>query len=114
MSASPRARDRRRRPDPRRCPHRRPGRIGHRVIIQPGAVLGGDGFSFVTPEQSHVETARESLGTADHTATGPQSWTRIHSLGGLLIGDDVEIGANAAIDRGTIADTTIGDGHQDR
>jgi UDP-3-O-[3-hydroxymyristoyl] glucosamine N-acyltransferase len=43
-------------------------RIGHRVIIQPGAVLGGDGFSFVTPEQSHVETARQSLGTADHTA----------------------------------------------
>jgi UDP-3-O-[3-hydroxymyristoyl] glucosamine N-acyltransferase len=31
-----------------------------------------------------------------------------------LIGDDVEIGANAAIDRGTIADTVIGDGHQDR
>jgi UDP-3-O-[3-hydroxymyristoyl] glucosamine N-acyltransferase len=85
-------------------------RIGHRVIIQPGAVLGGDGFSFVTPEQSHVETARQSLGTADHTASGPQSWTRIHSLGGLVIGDDVEIGANAAIDRGTIADTTIGDG----
>jgi UDP-3-O-[3-hydroxymyristoyl] glucosamine N-acyltransferase len=85
-------------------------RIGHRVIIQPGAVLGGDGFSFVTPEQSHVEAARESLGTADHTATGPQSWTRIHSMGGLLIGDDVEIGANAAIDRGTIADTTIGAG----
>jgi UDP-3-O-[3-hydroxymyristoyl] glucosamine N-acyltransferase len=102
--------DRRRRPDPRGCPHRRAGRIGHRVIIQPGAVLGGDGFSFVTPEQSHVETARESLGTADHTAQGPQSWTRIHSLGGLVIGDDVEIGANAAIDRGTIADTTIGDG----
>jgi UDP-3-O-[3-hydroxymyristoyl] glucosamine N-acyltransferase len=85
-------------------------RIGHRIIIQPGAVLGGDGFSFVTPEHSHVETARESLGTADHTATGPQSWTRIHSLGGLAVGDDVEIGANAAIDRGTIADTTIGDG----
>jgi UDP-3-O-[3-hydroxymyristoyl] glucosamine N-acyltransferase len=85
-------------------------RIGQRVIIQPGAVLGGDGFSFVTPETSHVETARQSLGTADHTASGPQSWTRIHSLGGLVIGDDVEIGANAAIDRGTIAATVIGDG----
>jgi UDP-3-O-[3-hydroxymyristoyl] glucosamine N-acyltransferase len=85
-------------------------RIGDRVIIQPGAVLGGDGFSFVTPEKSHVETARESLGTADHASQGPQSWTRIHSLGGLVIGDDVEIGANSAIDRGTIADTSIGDG----
>ncbi|MFW5655188.1 MAG: UDP-3-O-(3-hydroxymyristoyl)glucosamine N-acyltransferase [Roseicyclus sp.] len=84
--------------------------IGHRVIVQPGAVLGGDGFSFVTPEKSRVETARESLGGAEHTSTSPQSWTRIHSLGGLRIGDDVEIGANAAIDRGTIADTIIGDG----
>ena len=43
----------------------------------------------------------------------PQSWTRIHSLGGVVLGDDVEIGANA-IDRGTIADTVIGDGDQDR
>jgi UDP-3-O-[3-hydroxymyristoyl] glucosamine N-acyltransferase len=84
--------------------------IGDRVIIQPGAVLGGDGFSFVTPEKSHVETARESLGTQDHARAAPQSWTRIHSLGGLRIGDDVEIGANSAIDRGTIADTVIGDG----
>jgi UDP-3-O-[3-hydroxymyristoyl] glucosamine N-acyltransferase len=85
-------------------------RIGHRAVLQPGAVIGGDGFSFVTPERSHVETARESLGSADHTAQGPQAWTRIHSLGSVAIGDDVEIGANAAIDRGTIADTVIGDG----
>lgn len=85
-------------------------RIGHRVIIQPGAVLGGDGFSFVTPEASRVEAARASLGRAEHSDTAAQSWTRIHSLGGLVIGDDVEIGANVAIDRGTIADTAIGDG----
>jgi UDP-3-O-[3-hydroxymyristoyl] glucosamine N-acyltransferase len=84
--------------------------IGDRAIIQPGAVLGADGFSFVTAEKSHVETARESLGTADHAQAAQQSWTRIHSLGGLRIGHDVEIGANAAIDRGTIADTVIGDG----
>lgn len=85
-------------------------RIGDRVIVQPGAVLGGDGFSFVTPEKSRVEATRESLGKAAHDATAPQSWTRIHSLGSLVIGNDVEIGANAAIDRGTIADTEIGDG----
>jgi UDP-3-O-[3-hydroxymyristoyl] glucosamine N-acyltransferase len=84
--------------------------IGDRVVIQPGAVLGGDGFSFVTPDVSHVELARASLGAADHAAAAEQSWTRIHSLGGVRIGDDVEIGANAAIDRGTIADTVIGDG----
>jgi UDP-3-O-[3-hydroxymyristoyl] glucosamine N-acyltransferase len=84
-------------------------RIGDRFIAQPGAVLGGDGFSFVTPQKSQVEAARESLGTATEAAT-EQSWTRIHSLGSLVIGDDVEVGANAAIDRGTIANSEIGDG----
>ncbi|MCF8512299.1 MAG: UDP-3-O-(3-hydroxymyristoyl)glucosamine N-acyltransferase, partial [Rhodobacteraceae bacterium] len=39
-----------------------------------------------------------------------QRWTRIHSLGAVTIGDDVEIGANCTIDRGTIRDTVIGRG----
>ncbi len=84
-------------------------RLGDRVIVQPGAVIGGDGFSFVTPEKSQVESARESLGKSDG-AQAPQAWTRIHSLGAVQIGNDVEIGANCAIDRGTIADTVIGNG----
>lgn len=83
--------------------------IGDRVILQPGCVIGGDGFSFVTPETSQVETTRATLGKADGAVT-PQGWTRIHSLGSVRIGDDVEIGANATIDRGTVADTTIGNG----
>ncbi len=83
-------------------------RIGARFICQPGAVIGSDGFSFVTPEKSGVEEIRETLGVRD-TIRG-QSWTRIHSLGSVVIGDDVEIGANACIDRGTIRDTTIGSG----
>ncbi|MEO1788374.1 MAG: UDP-3-O-(3-hydroxymyristoyl)glucosamine N-acyltransferase [Pseudomonadota bacterium] len=82
--------------------------LGHRLIVHPGAVIGSDGFSFVTPEKSNAERARESLGTAQ-TAEG-QSWTRIHSLGGVEIGDDVELGANSAIDRGTIRPTRIGRG----
>ncbi|MDO9638585.1 MAG: UDP-3-O-(3-hydroxymyristoyl)glucosamine N-acyltransferase [Pseudotabrizicola sp.] len=82
--------------------------IGARFVCQPGAVIGADGFSFVTPEKSGVEEIRETLGQrADIRA---QSWTRIHSLGAVTIGDDVEIGANACIDRGTIRDTTIGNG----
>ena len=56
--------------------------MGDRVTVQPGAVIGGDGFSFVTPEKSQVETARESLGKADQAQT-PQAWTRIHSLGAV-------------------------------
>jgi UDP-3-O-[3-hydroxymyristoyl] glucosamine N-acyltransferase len=83
-------------------------RIGHRFIAQPGAVVGSDGFSFVTPEKSAVEKVRESLG--DRGETVAQSWTRIHSIGTVVIGDDVEIGANAAIDRGTIRATEIGSG----
>ena len=83
-------------------------KIGDRFICQPGAVIGADGFSFVTPEKSGVEEIRETLGQRD--AVTAQSWTRIHSLGAVTIGNDVEIGANTCIDRGTIRDTVVGDG----
>ena len=82
--------------------------IGDRFICQPGAVIGADGFSFVTPEKSGVEQVRETLGQRDTLFA--QSWTRIHSLGAVTIGEDVEIGANCTIDRGTIRNTTIGAG----
>ncbi|MBT8418942.1 MAG: UDP-3-O-(3-hydroxymyristoyl)glucosamine N-acyltransferase [Silicimonas sp.] len=81
-------------------------RLGDRVIVQPGAVIGADGFSFVTPETSRVEEARQSLGTG--TAAQNSGWTRIHSLGSVVVGDDVEIGANSTIDAGTIRPTRIG------
>jgi UDP-3-O-[3-hydroxymyristoyl] glucosamine N-acyltransferase len=83
-------------------------RIGDRFICQPGAVVGSDGFSFVTPEKSGVEEIRETLG--ERSEIRQQSWTRIHSLGAVSIGDDVELGANVCIDRGTIRDTVIGSG----
>jgi UDP-3-O-[3-hydroxymyristoyl] glucosamine N-acyltransferase len=82
--------------------------IGDRFICQPGAVIGADGFSFVTPEKSGVEEIRETLGS--RAEIKDQSWTRIHSLGAVTIGDNVEIGANVCIDRGTIRDTSIGSG----
>ncbi|WP_298291813.1 UDP-3-O-(3-hydroxymyristoyl)glucosamine N-acyltransferase [uncultured Litoreibacter sp.] len=82
--------------------------IGDNFIAQPGCVIGSDGFSFVTPEKSGVENVRKSLG--DQGDAARQSWTRIHSLGAVTIGNNVEIGANAAIDRGTIRDTSIGNG----
>lgn len=82
--------------------------IGDRVILQPGAVIGADGLSFVTPEKSGVEKARESLG--DQGEISAQSWTRIHSLGTVVIGNDCELGANTAVDRGTIRATRIGNG----
>ena len=82
-------------------------RVGDRFIAQPGAVIGADGFSFVTPEKSRAEDAREALGQEVEALN--TSWTRIHSLGTVEIGDDVEIGANSTIDRGTIRATRIGD-----
>ena len=82
-------------------------RIGDRFIAQPGAVLGADGFSFVTPTPGHVEEARA---TGAVTAAEQDEYVRINSLGSVVIGDDVEVGACSCIDRGTIADTTIGDG----
>ena len=82
--------------------------IGERFIAQPGSVVGGDGFSYVTPEKSSVEKARQTLG--DQGDSQSQSWTRIHSLGAVTIGDDVELGANCTVDRGTIRDTRVGNG----
>ncbi|MEL6586118.1 MAG: UDP-3-O-(3-hydroxymyristoyl)glucosamine N-acyltransferase [Pseudomonadota bacterium] len=82
--------------------------IGDRFTCQAGAVIGGDGFSFVTPEESGVERARKSLG--DQGTISAQSWARIHSLGAVTLGDDVEVGANACIDKGTVADTRVGRG----
>ncbi len=82
--------------------------IGDRFIAQPNAVIGGDGFSFVTEEKSRVEAVRETLGNPGETTN--QVWLRTHSLGAVTIGDDVEIGANSSIDRGTVRDTVIGRG----
>jgi UDP-3-O-[3-hydroxymyristoyl] glucosamine N-acyltransferase len=64
-------------------------RIGKRVVIQSGAVIGGEGFGF---------------------ANEKGVWQKIAQIGGVQIGDDVEIGANTTIDRGALADTLIGNG----
>jgi UDP-3-O-[3-hydroxymyristoyl] glucosamine N-acyltransferase len=63
--------------------------IGARVLVHPGAVLGAEGFGF----------AREG-----------EAWLHVPQIGGLRIGDDVEIGANTTIDRGALDDTVIGAG----
>ena len=82
--------------------------IGNRFIAHFGATVGADGFSFVTPEPSAAENARQTLGNQGDARA--QSYARIHSLGGVTIGDDVELGANSNIDRGTVRDTAIGNG----
>lgn len=64
-------------------------RIGKRVVIQSGAVIGAEGFGF---------------------ARDKDAWIKIAQSGGVLIGDDVEIGANTTIDRGALSDTRIGNG----
>jgi UDP-3-O-[3-hydroxymyristoyl] glucosamine N-acyltransferase len=64
-------------------------RLGARTRIHAGAVLGADGFGY---------------------ASGPDGAAKIHHLGGVRLGDDVEIGANSCVDRGTLEDTRVGDG----
>lgn len=82
-------------------------KIGARCIVHFNASLGADGFSFVTPEMGSVEAAKTTgeIGTASNTQL-----VRIASLGAVVLGDDVEIGANTSIDRGTIVSTRIGNG----
>ncbi len=79
---------------------------GDRVNLLPGCVIGSDGFSFVTPDVSGVEEIRATLGIRGEIRH--QQWHRIHSLGAVVLGDDVEVGANTCIDRGTIRSTSIG------
>jgi UDP-3-O-[3-hydroxymyristoyl] glucosamine N-acyltransferase len=67
--------------------------IGDRVILQHNVSLGADGFSYAAPASSGNELS---------------GLTRINSLGTVILGDDVEVGANSAIDRATLAATRIG------
>ncbi len=80
--------------------------IKNRCIFHHGVSIGADGFSFVTETPDNIETARkegEIKGGKEN-----QRIFKIPSLGSVVIEDDVEIGANSAIDRGTIENTTIG------
>jgi UDP-3-O-[3-hydroxymyristoyl] glucosamine N-acyltransferase len=63
--------------------------LGQRNILHSGAVIGADGFGF---------------------AKDGADWVKIHQLGGVVTGDDVEIGAGTTIDRGALDDTRIGNG----
>ena len=60
--------------------------VGKRVLIHPGAVLGAEGFGLA------MDAGR---------------WLKVPQLGGVVIGDDCEIGANTTIDRGALGDTVL-------
>ncbi len=64
-------------------------RLGARAQVQPGAVIGSRGFGL---------------------ARTREGWIEVPQLGAVIIGDDVEIGANTTIDRGALDDTVIEDG----
>ncbi len=80
--------------------------IGNRVILQHGVSIGADGFSFVTENPDVIEQARKEGSVKE--ANTKQKVYKIPSIGGVVIADDVEIGANTCIDRGTIENTMIG------
>jgi UDP-3-O-[3-hydroxymyristoyl] glucosamine N-acyltransferase len=64
-------------------------RVGERCLLHPGVVLGADGFGI---------------------AQDAGRWVKVPQVGGVVVGDDVEIGANTTIDRGAIGDTVIEEG----
>jgi UDP-3-O-[3-hydroxymyristoyl] glucosamine N-acyltransferase len=64
-------------------------RIGNRVILHSGCVIGSDGFGYRFAEGRHV---------------------KIPQIGGVIIEDDCELGANTAVDRGKFSNTIIGQG----
>ncbi len=64
-------------------------RIGARVVLKAGAILGGDGFGYLSDGKGH---------------------TRIPHVGGCILEDEVEVGSNTCIDRGSIDDTVVGRG----
>lgn len=66
-------------------------RMGDEVTIHSGTVIGADGFGFAPRGKG-------------------QGWEKIHQLGGVVIGNRVDIGANSCIDRGALDDTVIGNG----
>ncbi|HEX6851594.1 MAG TPA: UDP-3-O-(3-hydroxymyristoyl)glucosamine N-acyltransferase [Candidatus Polarisedimenticolaceae bacterium] len=63
--------------------------VGARCLVHAGVVLGADGFGFATSRGVHH---------------------KVPQVGRVVVGDDVEIGANAAVDRGAVDDTVVGDG----
>ncbi len=63
--------------------------LGNQVILHSGAVIGADGFGFAPSEEG---------------------WIKVHQIGGVIIGDRVEIGAGTTIDRGALDDTILGNG----
>jgi UDP-3-O-[3-hydroxymyristoyl] glucosamine N-acyltransferase len=63
--------------------------IGNRVILNPGVVIGGDGFGYTQTEEGSV---------------------KLPQIGNAVIEDDVEIGANSTVDRGSLGPTIIGKG----
>jgi len=64
-------------------------KLGERVIVHPSTVIGSDGFG---------------------NANDAGKWVKVPQLGGVLVGNDVEIGANTTIDKGALEDTIIGEG----
>ncbi len=63
--------------------------LGRRVVLHPGVVIGADGFGI---------------------ANDAGRWEKVPQLGGVRLGDDVEVGANTTIDRGALEDTVVEDG----
>ncbi len=65
--------------------------VGKRVVMHPGVVVGADGFGFAK-------------------GPGDSGWRKVPQLGRVVLGDDVDLGANTTVDRGAIGDTVLEEG----
>ena len=83
--------------------------IGDDLICHQNVVIGSDGFSFTTQSGETIferlNENQDSIETADNNG-----FERVASVGGVVIGNSVEIGANTCIDKGTLKNTTIESG----
>ncbi len=70
--------------------------IGNRVILQPGCVIGSDGFGFAFDPEGEG-------------GSGPRHY-KVPQIGNAIVEDDVELGANVCVDRGTLGSTVVGRG----
>jgi len=82
-------------------------KIRNRVILQQGAVIGSDGFAYVTKKESNLERRiRRNFDLVDES----NPHLKIPQIGTVILEDDVEVGSCTTIDRATVGATTVGQG----
>ena len=92
--------------------------LKNRVIIHAGAIIGEEGFTYTNQRDTFLDIAQNSpsrlfrdknniLSQSEKDSFLNNPHLKLHSIGGVILEDDVEIGANSCVDRGTLGNTII-------